>query len=77
MNETPKKLVTLAGLIRRLNGKLALDDQKLFAESDNSGRYYIENRHTYKRVENGLTIDKLVDLARRYGALRDDEDFIG
>lgn len=77
MNETPKKLVTLAGLIRRLNGKLALDDQKLFAESDNSGRYYIENRLTYKRVENGLTIDKLVDLARRYGALRDDEDFIG
>ena len=73
MTETPKKQVSLEGLIRRFNGKLALDNQKLLAEPDDNDKYCIIDRLTNKRVENGLTIDKLVDLARRYGALRDDE----
>jgi hypothetical protein len=77
MTESLENSVNLAGLIRRLNGKLALDDQKLFPESDDSDKYYVENRLTNKRVESGLTIDKLVKLARGLGALREDEKFTG
>lgn len=77
MTESPENSVNLAGLIRRLNGKLALDDQKLFPESDDSGKYYVVNRLTNERVESGLTVSKLVKLARELGALRDDEDFTG
>ena len=36
MTESPENSVNLAGLLRRLNAKLALEDQKLFAESDDS-----------------------------------------
>jgi hypothetical protein len=77
MTESPENSVNLAGLIRRLNGKLTLDDQKLFPESDDSGKYYIENRLTNKRVESGLTVGKLVKLAREIGALRSHEEFTG
>lgn len=75
MTESPENSVNLAGLLRRLNAKLALEDQKLFAESDDSGRYYVVNRLTNKRVERGLTVDKLVKLARGLSALREDEKF--
>jgi hypothetical protein len=77
MTESPENTVDLAGLERRLNGKLALDDQKLFPEPHGSGKYYIVNRLTNKRVENGLTVSKLVKLARELGALREDEKFTG
>ena len=77
MTESPENSVNLAGLLRRLNGKLAVDDQKLFPEPDGSGRYYIVNRLTNERVESGLTVGRLVKLAREIGALKSHEEFTG